>query len=125
MIRVCPVCGEEFETLHAFKKYCSKECAYKHKLDVDRKRREEFRAKRVPINCKICGREFMPIRKDQKYCSKKCAETAKGDYYKERRYRRSQANKSMRERCFLARRYEKLSVIICPSCTFDHCIHDH
>lgn len=79
MIKKCAFCGEEFETTNEKKLYCSNECRYKNKLERDKKKYYEEKAKNpLPKRiCAVCGESFVPNRIDRVICCKCTAEGKK------------------------------------------------
>ncbi len=73
--RVCPVCGEVFETLARGrpKRFCSEKCRihYHHKHPNP----ANWTSTRIAV-CPVCGGEFQASReyiRQRKYCSRACA----------------------------------------------------
>ena len=58
----CVECGKKVKP--PMKKYCSKECASKH--------RKKVQVRQFHGVCRGCGREFISAKKDQRYCSQEC-----------------------------------------------------
>lgn len=75
MLKICPVCSNEFETRLRHKKYCGDECRRRFsnsELNVRRQQYvKEFLAEN-PINCKGCGIEFIRTNGSQIYHSPEC-----------------------------------------------------
>lgn len=70
-MRICEVCGAEFEPKQKRSKYCSRECqvrAYSLKRTV-----------REPKRCEWCGKEFTPEYRHTKYCSSECKKASYDD----------------------------------------------
>ena len=61
MIKICPQCGNQFQTYSTTKKFCSRVCAT-----------ESRKIHRIKI-CPVCGKEFEAKKKTQQYCSIKCS----------------------------------------------------
>lgn len=59
-IKVCPICGKEFEANRTTQKYCCKECSKIAAYTMYKK------------VCPICGKTFASNRIDRTYCSRKC-----------------------------------------------------
>ncbi len=69
-IKVCPICGKEFETTKTKVKYCSSVCACKSKSIKAVKYVK--RVQHVPKTCEECGKEFIPKSKLSRFCSEDC-----------------------------------------------------
>ena len=70
MVKVCVMCGNEFETYHEKKIYCSYKCkdsASNIKAKTRRKTTEEDYKK----TCPICGREFVAKTTNAIFCKDK------------------------------------------------------
>ncbi|MBQ9685979.1 MAG: hypothetical protein IJV41_05420 [Oscillospiraceae bacterium] len=74
-VRVCPVCGEVFETAGRGrpKRFCSAKCRsfYHHKYPNP----ANWKSTRIAV-CPLCGKEFQASReynRKRKYCSRACA----------------------------------------------------
>lgn len=67
--KICPFCGKSFETTVSFKKYCSRNCHIKAKIERMRNNHIPF----VTKTCAICGKSFETVFHNQKYCSDVCA----------------------------------------------------
>ena len=74
-VRVCPVCGEVFETPGRGrpKRFCSEKCRtyYHHKYPNT----ANWTSTRIAV-CPVCGKEFQASREykqKRKYCSRACA----------------------------------------------------
>lgn len=74
-VRVCPICGEVFETLGRGrpKRFCSDECRmrYHHNNPTP----ENWKMMRIAV-CPVCGKEFQTSREYSNkriYCSHACA----------------------------------------------------
>ena len=69
-MKVCPVCGKEFESLFPGKKYCSTDCYIINNRAVAKKKYKpkvhEMKA------CEICGTMFRPVNVNGKCCSDEC-----------------------------------------------------
>lgn len=75
MVKKCLCCGKEFKVFpseYNTKKYCGRECKYKHLGQI--------RRKRIIVNCANCGKEketWPSKEKEHNFCNKKCM----GEYY--------------------------------------------
>ncbi|MGM0807543.1 MAG: HNH endonuclease [Bacillota bacterium] len=68
----CIGCGISFTTTRGNKKYCNKDCAYKHHLNkLDHKRKEEVTYHQR--KCKECGKHFSSTRWNAAYCNTVCS----------------------------------------------------
>ena len=74
-VRVCPVCGEVFETLGRGRprRFCSEECRseYHHQHPNP----ANWKSTRTAV-CPVCGKEFLASKEYgrlRKYCSRACA----------------------------------------------------
>lgn len=75
LVRVCPVCGEVFETSGRGRprKFCSAACRMKYHHSHPKP--ENWKSTRVAV-CPVCGKEFLASREYsyiRKYCSHACA----------------------------------------------------
>ncbi|MBR3000707.1 MAG: hypothetical protein IKF39_06870, partial [Oscillospiraceae bacterium] len=78
-VRVCPVCGEVFETPGRGrpKRFCSEKCRtyYHHKNPNP----ANWSTTRIAV-CPLCGKEFQATKeyvRKRKYCSRACANKAR------------------------------------------------
>lgn len=82
-IRVCPICGKEFEVSRNRYSYCSVECAKKGKLENEKKAKQIrlMRQKKLTVKpkntpekrvCGYCGELFTPSGTYRTYCSNAC-----------------------------------------------------
>ena len=77
----CSICGAGFKRHRGHQKTCSKECAHKNQLLLNRKWRQRLREERqaasgaanANLRCSICGAEFRRVNGTQKTCSTKCS----------------------------------------------------
>ena len=74
-VRVCPVCGEVFETLGRGrpKRFCSEEC--RSKYHHQHPNPANWTTTRIAV-CPVCGKEFQASKeygRMRKYCSRACA----------------------------------------------------
>ena len=74
-VRVCPVCGEVFETLGRGrpKRFCSEEC--RSKYHHQHPNPANWKSTRIAV-CPVCGKEFQASKEYgrlRKYCSRACA----------------------------------------------------
>ena len=83
MIKICPICGKQFETAkcHPWQKFCSKECAHVNTLACSRAARQRYRKighnkgeiKRPAVPCcRTCGKTFEQHFPNEKFCSEDC-----------------------------------------------------
>lgn len=83
MLKICKICGREFETARAWQVVCSDECFHEKELRRKKKCRELAKkqggadkpaVKRMakPAVCVVCGKEFQAEYRGQKYCSEEC-----------------------------------------------------
>lgn len=89
VLKVCPICGKEFEALHN-KKYCSPECRHKSKNQYNRDRYWEIRGNEIAAKvrkpkvekipsgfykcrCAVCGKEMLRRTPNAIYCSNECS----------------------------------------------------
>lgn len=70
MLKTCPICGAEFETIYSNKKYCSLECKRRHSNNVANTK--YIPRSTIKKTCIVCGKEFVPKYTYNKYCSKEC-----------------------------------------------------
>lgn len=89
-MKVCPVCGQDYNPGYGWQKYCSPDC---RKVAQLRQQRDWWRAHYEPklpevVNCPSCGAEFKPQSSNHQYCST-CAEERSKEKGREltRRYR--------------------------------------
>ena len=68
-IRICELCGKEYESRTSTSKYCSSKCREKM---GGIKQRQAYIDNRTQKKCKKCGKEFMPGHMTQVYCSETC-----------------------------------------------------
>lgn len=75
IMKVCPICENQFETTYSCKKYCSKECKNiannQMRLDAYKKKKKSKKKKEQKI-CKGCNKTFSTSRPYQKFCSREC-----------------------------------------------------
>lgn len=85
MIRnvVCPICGNEFQTEHNAKMYCSKKCG----IRATRRKAQERKKEEIHY-CFRCGKSFTG--RKSKYCSDECRKIS----LKQMSYRRGNRKKS-------------------------------
>lgn len=69
-IKVCPICGTEFETSYSRAVYCGSLCAFKARSIKSLEYAK--RASHEPMACAECGGEFIPKSKASRFCSKEC-----------------------------------------------------
>lgn len=70
---ICGICGAEFETTNAQKRYCGKDCARKSYNAYVKKCKEEKAQPKVKKVCPVCGKEFeTTITSRRVYCGENC-----------------------------------------------------
>lgn len=74
-VKICALCGKEFETLDSRKKYCCYECRVKASNKKKSERRKRNRRPKVK-HCKFCGKEFETNLNYKTYCCRNCARAA-------------------------------------------------
>ena len=86
MIKVCAICGKEFEANHGRCKYCSDDCKriakhqnnrkwyqnHKEKHKEHNRKYRQVRRKNMIKVCDICGSKFETPNSRRKYCSDDC-----------------------------------------------------
>ena len=76
MIRVCCICGKQFESRVANKMTCSQECAEKKRRqyidNLNAKAREATKERLGTKQCAVCGKEFAPNHPAKMCCSPMC-----------------------------------------------------
>lgn len=82
IMKICPICGKEFESSDSRQKYCSEKCY----LDSVKKWYHAHKTlkKFNPIKCSICGKEFTPKTRINIYCSPECKHEAARQQMKSR-----------------------------------------
>ena len=86
MVKVCVMCGEEFEAKDNRFKLCSPECVAQSKKKYSKAQWERKKAAKQPYKyaCVVCGTEFETSYKNKKYCSEDCKTKANKENYVER-----------------------------------------
>ena len=112
MLKVCEVCGKEFETENENKVCCNKLCASTRW----RRMHPEKCRKNIEPNigkCIICGKDFEKKRKDHKCCSEECRNEYEKKKVKERyeRYKEKQQQEQLKEAVRLAKKGENHDAI--------------
>ena len=86
MLKICEVCGKEYEG-KSFSKYCSPKCKKKKNNATFQKKRSEKRKQEWEQlehikQCPVCGKEFelKQTHRTQKYCCSKCRRKAEKIY---------------------------------------------
>ena len=86
MLKICEVCGKEYEG-KSFSKYCSPKCKKKKNNATAQKKRSEKRKQEWEQlehikQCPVCGKEFelKQTHRTQKYCSSECRKKAERLY---------------------------------------------
>lgn len=70
-MKVCAVCGKEFEPKHPLQATCCHECSVEHNRGIARKRNARIRhgGERVKqVTCRRCGAVFLPAHPNLRYC---------------------------------------------------------
>lgn len=86
MLKICEVCGKEYEG-KSFSKYCSPKCKKKKNNATAQKKRSEKRKQEWEQlehikQCPVCGKEFelKQTHRTQKYCCAECRKKAERLY---------------------------------------------
>ena len=76
-VKVCDVCGVQFEAGKHGKRFCSTECREVAYINGLAERRESRRAARLGRRCIACGEEIPDsLRRDARFCSTECQQAA-------------------------------------------------
>lgn len=90
VVKVCEVCGNEYETFNRYQavrnKTCSKECALVLNRKP-RKRKPDSEKAKTLLKCELCGKEFYIHtcylgRNEHYYCSRQCNGKVRGQEWK-------------------------------------------
>lgn len=95
MLKVCEICGKDFDTQKIDKLCCSKKCTQKRYRMTHRK---EPKKKEIG-KCAICGSEFEKFRENHLCCSEKCRKVMESRKSGERmrEYKKRKKEKEIRE----------------------------
>lgn len=106
-IKICEICGVEFETYQSSRVCCSHECSEKYETEKRIRQKQQFEQEQLSIDriCKNCGTVFHCINVCQRYCSTECAK--KMSKSRERAKRRLRIDENYIEDVSLEKLYER------------------